>query len=123
MKSPSFGKITNADPQKQKVIVQLEPFGFETGWLPCLFGVGQDMAGSDCVVIPCHGTYGQAIVLPYPLALPDVGVLSGMSPPRVTLAGSTVDCMTTVTLTGDDVGRQVLVVPTPAGPVIGGVML
>jgi hypothetical protein len=122
VKPASLGKITSADPQKQKVIVKMEPFGTESGWLPCLFGGSTDLVGKDCLVIPCHNTFGQAVVIPYPFHTPLITELTSASPLSVTIAGKTVTCQTTVALSGTDVGRSVLVVPITNGFVISGVV-
>lgn len=121
---PSMGVITSIEKDQKKVKVEMQPSGFELGWSECLVPIDQMIENGDCIVIPAQGAYGQSLVIPYPLKVNMLGKLIDLTP-SVEIEGKIYNCLTTVVLTSEHIGKQVLVNQVTNDPrrVISGVIV
>ena len=100
--------ITSVDVQQQAVVPTLKPFDQELGWLPCLFGAREELAGKEAIVVATE-TFGQALVIPLD-AGPFVGVIRSVSPLTVEHKGVVLPCRGPQIGDGA-LGKDALVVP------------
>ncbi|MDC0763492.1 hypothetical protein POF51_22460 [Brevibacillus sp. AG] len=108
----SMATITGVDVEKQKITPTLQPSEFELGWLESLVEVHSNQMGRECVVIPCQSSYGQSLVVPFPILLPRIGKLISVAPLKVNSDNREyTDLMVTVQLTEADQGQNVLMIP------------
>ncbi|MFD0682370.1 MULTISPECIES: hypothetical protein [unclassified Paenibacillus] len=111
MNKASLGKITGILTETAKVRAVIEPSGQELGWLPSLIPPNESLVESECLVVPCHGSYGQGLVIPFPLPMGRTGTLQNISPLKVLSDGTVFECLSTVQIESDDLGKVVIIIP------------
>ncbi|ASS75765.1 hypothetical protein CIG75_12735 [Tumebacillus algifaecis] len=117
------GIVVNVDATTQRGIARIVPTGQETGWLSL---VQNAHAGQNCVILPVYDSLADALIIP--LGGGDAAVIGHLLEVQGNCAAVQVDgeridgCRTTVSLSHEEVGRELLLSMTDQGFVVTGVI-